>query len=106
MEVIHNMQLWINSLNNKNLYLQMIMEMKFKWKEMRIKKKFFNSKSNMKNNKRILKMEIYNNTKKKKKNKTGDLMRKEWNLRSTRNMIPMMKNFIKVVNKVKNNTKK
>ena len=103
MEVIHNMQLWINSLNNKNLYLQMIMEMKFKWKEMRIKKKFFNSKSNMKNNKRILKMEIYNNTKKKKKNKTGDLMRKEWNLRSTLNMIPMMKNFIKVVN---NNTKK
>lgn len=102
MEVIHNMQLWINSLNNKNLYLQMIMEMKFKWKEMRIKKKFFNSKSNMKNNKRILKMEIYNNTKKK-KNKTGDLMRKEWNLRSTLNMIPMMKNFIKVVN---NNTKK
>ena len=103
MEVIHNMQLWINSLNNKNLYLQMIMEMKFKWKEMRIKKKFFNSKSNMKNNKRILKMEIYNNTKKKKKNKTGDLMRKEWNLRSTLNMIPMMKNFMKVVN---NNTKK
>ena len=105
MEVIHNMQLWINSLNNKNLYLQMIMEMKFKWKEMRIKKKFFNSKSNMKNNKRILKMEIYNNTKKK-KNKTGDLMRKEWKLKSTRIMIPMMKNFIKVVNKVKNNTKK